>query len=272
MSRNRTGQRARRRPELSERDVTTLRLLQRFRLLSVDQIQRITITAGSPATRARRTRGMLQRLTNDGYVRRLDRRIGGVHAGSTGTVYRISGRGSTTLARLDGTERRRSSGEPGERFVRHVLAIGEQAVALYEASWHANMTVDEFSPEPACWRRYPAPHGGTATIRPDAFVLTHDDSYSFATFLEQDMATESTSTVLRKCQAYVAYWRSGVEQARFGVFPRVVWAVPNARRVAQLEAVFARLPREVHELFVVRAGVVAPLLLGRDGTDAEARS
>lgn len=267
MSRNRT------RMALSERDIAVLRWVQRFRLLSVDQVQRLTITTGSPATRARRTRSVLHRLSDAGYLRQLDRRIGGVHAGSSGTIYRITGRGIGVLARIDGIDRRRVGGEPGERYIRHVLAIGEHAVRVYElaATLTANGTgkgggvaVDEYTPEPGCWRRYPAAHGGTAVLKPDAFVHAHDDAYSYVSYLEHDEATESIPTVLGKCRTYLDYWRSGLDQARYGVFPRVIWAVPDDRRADRIQTALHRLPPDARDLFAVHAGDVAGVLLGRD--------
>jgi hypothetical protein len=42
-----------------------------------------------------------------------------------------------------------------------------------------------------------------------------------------------------------------MEQARFDVFPRVLWVVPDQRRYDALIEVFGRLPVEVWPLFTV---------------------
>lgn len=57
--------------------------------------------------------------------------------------------------------------------------------------------------------------------------------------------------VARKCELYRRYWQSGIEQAQFGVFPRVLWVVPDQARADALVAVFDRLPAEVQPLFTV---------------------
>lgn len=261
-----SAQSRRRAAALAERDIEILRLVLRFRLMTANQIQRVVFTTGSPATRARRTRSVLRRLSDHHYLIRLERRIGGIHAGSQGTVYRISGRGIGVMARIDGTARRRVGGEPGQRFVAHVLAVTELAVTLQErAATDDPIRVESFLPEPLCWRRYPAPHGGTATLRPDAYVHTADREYEHLHFVEMDMATESLPTIGRHCQAYIAYWRSGSEQQRTGTFPRVLWVVPHERRRAQIEQVLRRLPRDHQPLFAAATAEDAvALLAGHD--------
>jgi hypothetical protein len=253
-----------RRTELSERDVRVLRLLLELRLLTTNQLERLVMTEGSAATRARRMRSVLQRLRRNRVVAQLDRRVGGIRAGSDGMVYRLTSRGVSTLNRLDGAERRRVGAEPGERYVRHVLAVSELYVSLTEQTRLSTSEVLIFAAEPAAWRSYPAPHGGTITLRPDAFVHTASDDYEDASFVEVDLATESLSTVSRKCRAYLAYWQSGVEQRRLGLFPRVVWVVPNVRRQQQLNTAIGRLPTDQRHLFAVTTPDVATdVLLGR---------
>lgn len=242
---------ASRRAAPSDRDIAVLRLLLRFRLMTTTQLQRLIMTEGSPATRARRMRSVLQRLRQSGVIGQLDRHIGGIRAGSDGTVYRLTGRGLAVLNRVDGSERRRVGGEPGERYVRHVLAVSDLYVRLNE---HTRSHADDliaFDAEPACWRTYPAPHGGTVTLRPDAFVRAASGDFEHASFVEVDLATESLTTISRKCRAYVAYWQSGVEHRRLGTFPRVVWLVPDERREQQVAAVIARMPTTHRPLFAV---------------------
>jgi len=61
------------------------------------QIQRLHLPGGSPVTRARRTRALLQRLTELGVVVRLERTVGGVQPGSSAQVFGLSGRGLAVL-------------------------------------------------------------------------------------------------------------------------------------------------------------------------------
>ena len=242
---------ASRRTVLSERDLAVLRLLLRFRLLTTTQLQRLLMTDGSVLTRARRMRSVLQRLRRLSVISQLDRHIGGIRAGSEGTVYRLTGRGLAVLARRDGVERRRIGGEPGERFVRHVLAVSELYIRLDE---HVRETADElvaFDAEPLSWRSYTSPYGGITTLRPDAFVRTASGDFEHASFVEVDLSTESLTTVARKCHSYIAYWRSGNEQHHLGTFPRVVWATISSARAQRIAATIGRLAPEAQQLFAV---------------------
>jgi hypothetical protein len=250
-----------RRPALSDRDIAVLRLLLRFRLMTTTQLQRLIMTEGSPLTQARRMRSTLQRLGRVGVISQLDRHVGGIRAGSEGTVNRLTGRGLGILARLDGVERRRIGGEPGERFVRHVLAVSELYVRLSE---HVRTTTDEllvFDAEPLAWRSFTGSYGGVTTIRPDAFVRTASGDAEHISFVEVDLATESQSTVARKCHAYLSYWRSGSEQRRLGTFPRVVWATLSAVHAQRIAATIERLTPEARQLFVVTTATTAPAVL-----------
>jgi len=253
-----------RRMALSERDVAVLRLLLRFRLMTTTQLQRVVMTEGSVLTQARRMRSTVQRLRRIGVISQLDRHVGGIRAGSEGTINRLTGRGLGVLARLDGVERRRISGEPGERFVRHVLAVSELYVLLTE---HIRDTPDElliFDAEPWAWRSYTSPYGGVSTLRPDAFVRTASGDAEHVSFIELDLATESLNTVSRKCHAYISYWRSGNEQRRLGTFPRVVWVTVSTARAQRIATTIGRLAAESRQLFAVTTIEHGPTaLLGR---------
>ena len=52
---------------------------------------------------------------------------------------------------------------------------------------------------------------------------------------EIDLDTESPIKIIEKCQRYYQYYRSGIEQNEYGVFPLVVWIVPDAGRKNSLE-------------------------------------
>ena len=253
---------------LSSRDIAVLRTLDNFRLATGDHIHRLHFTEGSPATRARRCRSVLRRLTDLALIGRLERRVGGVHGGSQGFVYRLRGRGSGALARIDGSERRRPRGEPGERFVAHVLAVTELYVRLHEATRAGSPhELLAFDPEPTCWRRYPASHGGTLVLRPDTYIRVADAEYEDAYFVEVDRATESLTTIRTKIRAYAAYWRTGSEQTARGIFPKVLWIVPTEHRADGIRRVVDRLAESERSLFAVTTDAEAlDALLPTDDT------
>jgi hypothetical protein len=106
--------------------------------------------------------------------------------------------------------------------------------------------------EPTCWRSFTGRGGTRLVLKPDAFVRVGLDSFEDAWFLEVDCATESSTALARKFDLYRQYWSCGQEQARLGVFPRVLWLVPNQTRREQLIEVAARQPAEAWKLFTVR--------------------
>jgi hypothetical protein len=112
----------------------------------------------------------------------------------------------------------------------HSLAITELAVRLREAERKGQIEVIDLQTEPRCWRRHPGPGGGSVVCKPDAYIRLGVGSWEENFFLELDLATESPNTLTRKMAAYWALWSSGVEQASRGVFPRVLWVVPDLRR------------------------------------------
>ena len=77
------------------------------------------------------------------------------------------------------------------------------------------------------------------------------DSFEDSYFIELDLSTESPNTLARKMAAYRALWSSGVEQASRGVFPKVLWIVPDLRRHQVVVDACSRQPAESWQLHVV---------------------
>lgn len=237
---------------LSVRDLAILQSLQELRLLTGDHVWRLHFTGGNPDTQARKARAALTRLTRLQTVVRLRRRIGGMRAGSQGFVYGLSGLGQAVLDVGNPTPRRhRRVVETKPAFAHHALAISELRVRLAEFAHELPAVQLNFAAEPGCWRPFAGLAGQTVVLKPDAFVRVQCDGYELSAFVEVDLATESLPTINRKLAVYVAYWRSGVEQDRHGLFPRTWWLVPDAARLTALQGVIARLPAETQPLFAV---------------------
>lgn len=250
---------------LSPRDRAITEAVARLRLVSGRQLERLFFAAGDqPTTGARLARRTLQRLTERRVLTRLERRIGGVRAGSAGHVYGLDVAGQRLVAfwHGEGLVRSRSGLEPGTPFVRHTLAIAEHYVRLVEAERAGALELLAFSGEPDCWRRFTGLGGAALTLKPDAFVLLGVGDYEERSFLEVDCGTEGRAALARKCRTYLDYYRSGAEQAAHGVFPRVVWITTTERRVGLLTEVCAALPPETWRLFAVGTPERALDLLG----------
>jgi hypothetical protein len=247
-----TGRHARLRSKLSDRDVAVLSSLYQLRLLTSRQIQRLHLPDGSEITRSRRTRALMQRLTELGVVVRLGRTVGGVQPGSSAQVFGLSGLGLAVLD-VQGPygRRRRTVWETKPYFLHHVLAVADVCVGLTELSRDGTADLLIFDGEPAAWRRFAGSAGAPVTLKPDAYVRVGIGEFERSAFVELDMASESLPTIERKCLTYVGYWRSGAEQRQHEVFPLVMWLVPNEERQRKLREVIDRLVAEARHLFSV---------------------
>lgn len=237
---------------LTERDVAVLGDLARLRLACARQIERLHFTGGTALANARYCRRVLARLTDLGLVCRLDRRVGGVRAGSAGFVYALDALGQhliTGTGPAGGQIRRPWT--PGTAFVRHRLATSELYVRLIEAERVGHVELVRFEAEPDAWRRYSGAGGGVARVKPDAFAVVAAGDYEHAWFIEVDLATESPTALARKCEAYRQYRASGREQAHTGLFPLVVFLVPDLGRSRVVQAVTERQAPEDRRLFRV---------------------
>jgi hypothetical protein len=253
---------------LSPTDRDVLELVGRFRFCSGRQLERLAYPGEPSPSRARIARRALQRLTELGTLVRLDRRIGGVRAGSAGYVYALSPLGVRVIEFLAGAGvvRGRGTHDPGSTFVRHILAVTETFVRLTEASLSGLVELISFDPEPGCWRRFVGAGGARLVLKPDASVQLGIGAYLDNYFFEVDCGTEGRGALLAKFQAYVSYYRSGREQQERGIFPRVLWVVPTAARAAVLERVVVELRPEARQLFaVVRFGELVASLASADG-------
>lgn len=240
---------------MSDREREITRAVDRLHLVSHGQIARLVppepgVTAGSAARRIRRT---LRRLTEDGVLARLERRVGGVRAGSSGHVYYLGPVGQRVIAYWngDGLARGRIRSEPGAPFVRHRLSVSEIYVDLGERTRVGELELVAFDVEPECWRSSLSGLGATTTLKPDAFARVGLGAYEDRWFIEVDLGTESRPVVRRKLQAYIDYFHNGAEQAAHGVFPRVLWLTTTEARKATLVDLCAALPEEHWPLFAV---------------------
>src|SRR4029077_12130312 len=96
-------------------------------------------------------------------------------------------------------------------------------VRLRAAERAGRMEVLDFDAEPACWRRYTRLGGAAGVLKPDAFVRLGFGDYEDHLLVEVDLGTEHRGQLARQHRAYGEYFRAGVEQAKTGGFPGVLW-------------------------------------------------
>jgi len=248
------------RESLSQRDLAVLTSLAQLRLATSRHLEALHyLGAATPLTAARKARRALRRLVDQGLIRRLERQIGGLHAGSAAYVYALTDRGQRLLE-LPGSRRR--AGEPAWPFVAHTLAIADLFVALHQAATTATALREiellDIQAEPACWRSWTNLGGGRELLRPDLYLAVGIGADELRWFVEVDRGTEHRPALTRKCRAYQAYYEAGVEQARDGVFPRVAWMVPDGGRAELLQQIITADHGLTGQLFAVMPATDVP--------------
>lgn len=245
---------------LSDRDWSILQWLRQHRYATTDHLRRaFFVDHATPAAATRACVRVLGRLMGKRLLLRLDRRIGGARRGSAGFVWALDVIGDR-LTRTDNATRLRVQ-EPSVAFLTHSLAVTETHVRLLEAARGGSFLLNGVQVETEAWREYVTPAGATAVLKPDLMVALTSDAYDDHWYVEIDLGTESLPVLLRKCRAYEDYRRAGRAQVEHGVFPRVLWVLPDPRRAQRLHAAIAAEPNLPDRLFVcVTSEAVIPVL------------
>jgi hypothetical protein len=240
--------------QLVERDLEVIKRVSDLRFVTGSQLTRLCFAdTDDLAANGRAARRALLRLVRLGMLERLPRQVGGARAGSAGFIYHL-GIGGQRLAVERGWQperRRRRSLTPGTLFVRHALSVSELHTLLIESDRSRRFELLELACEPYCWRSFSGMSGHAQTLKPDSFVRLGLGAYEDSYFIEVDMGTEGTQTLVRQLAIYAAYARSGQEQEQRGVLPLTLWLAPDSKRVAAIEDSVASLPRADRELFKV---------------------
>jgi hypothetical protein len=239
---------------LTDQDWQVLAFLSTSRLASGRQLVQGLWDADrqSAPSQARIARRVLKRLADWRVLDPLPgRTVGGLHGGSDTLIYGVGTAGVRLVARRGQHQKR--LGTPGARYVTHTLACTQLVVDLNVLASRGELDVIEVQQEPACWRTFLGAMGARLILKPDLYVRVAlpGSIYESRWMVEVDMATEASTTIASKAGRYLAHYRAGSEQREHGVYPRVLWAVPDARRAGQIESVLDRLPAEAGRLFAV---------------------
>lgn len=225
--------------QLTERDYSLLRAVQKYRLLTSRQIQRLHFDPMHPTAlaSARACTRTLGRLRRSGVLKALARRIGGARAGSAGFVWYLGPAGERLLRDTDPSTRRgrRNYREPSRHFVLHTLAISELAVQAVEADRQDDFQLLDLQTEPANWQASLSQFGAVQTLKPDLWLTTATVEFEHHWFIEIDLDSEHLPVIVRQCLAYQTFRATGRYQAAHGLFLAVVWVVPTERRRSQLQ-------------------------------------
>jgi Replication-relaxation len=250
--------------DLSERDRAILQSLADFHFQTGAQLQALHFPDHrTPQAAARLCRRALARLASHRLLEHLDRRIGGLRAGSDGYVWRLGSVGDRLLRQDAEDETRLRRKAPSIRYLDHCLAVADCYLQLVAGQRRDAIELVAVETEPACWRRFHGVGGSREILKPDLYAVTAVGEYEDHWFWEIDRATESLPTILRKCAQYERYRRSGKAQADGGVFPWVVWIVPDERRRQRLRDGIRHSRQLDNELFrVITADKLPGLVRG----------
>ena len=238
--------------QLSRRDRQVLEQVQTHRFLTTAQLQTLVFTEHVNAVAAAKaTRQTLARLHSLKLMIRLERRIGGVRAGSAGYIWALGPVGDRIRQLDSGDGIRHRFAEPSTTFLEHTLAVADTHLQLITANRAGQLELLQVQTEPGCWRTYTSRAGVAVSVRPDLFAITGVGEFEACWFLEVDRATESIPHVLKTAKAYQTYRDTGIEQHRNGTFAKVVWIVPTGARADKLRTGLAQSRNLDPELFAV---------------------
>jgi Replication-relaxation len=227
--------------EMPLRERQIVETVARLSLVSGRQLSDLFFSSFSvsvdAASRARLIRRALERLVATRALERLKRRQGGARGGSGSWVYALGPAGRRLIAYWagEGLPRSRTTHEPGALWTAHTLAVSDLYVRLREAEDAGRVELLTFDAEPACWRMYTRLGGAAATLKPDAHLRLGAGEFEDSFLIEVDLGTERRGQLTRQHRAYREYFRAGVEQTKTGVFPLVLWVVPDTRRATLLK-------------------------------------
>lgn len=224
---------------LSARDFQILDSLSLHPFLTTGQLVRLHFADHmTEVSGGRVCRRVLMRLAELRVVEHLERRIGGVRAGSASFVWRLGpvGHRLLSLAASGADSARARRKQPSLHHLEHNLAIADAHLRLLEASATHRFDLLRVQTEPRSWRPYVGAAGERLVLKPDLYAVTASGDYEDHWFVEVDRGTESLPTLLRKCGLYEAYRRSGAEQRSNDVFPWVLWLMPSAALASKLRA------------------------------------
>ena len=219
--------------QLTRGDYEVLKMLRRFHFMRTDQIKRIFMSWKECSERGKlsATTRLLHRLEKHKLIYHLPRRNRPMRGGTYGLVWHLTENGVRILRLREGTTGQRfRPHEPTDKFLTHTLAVVETFVVYVETvRAHKNMEPIAFEVEREAMREFKI-DGKKTSIRPDMFICVKIDGPRYFMYIEVDLGTEGAAEIAAKCKRYIDYHRIGKAKEEHGVFPLVLWVVPDEAR------------------------------------------
>lgn len=231
---------------LSERDRAIMETVKRLRVVTGAQLERLHFADPAESSRPVMRRRVLAQLAGLRLLVTLQRRIGGVRAGSAGLVYALDTAGQRLTANPTPGKPARGSWTPSARFLRHCLAASELYVRLREAERGGRVEVLRFLAEPDSWQQTAA----LGLLKPDAYPLVASATVEDAWWIEVDQGIESLTTLVGQLRVYLDAANAG-HLGPDDILPRVLVAVRDEAHRDAVEDLIARLPAPADTLLHV---------------------
>lgn len=243
--------------QLSTRDRMILLTLNRVRLTTGLQLERLHFYELTGHSRSVKRAAVLKRLVDARVIVALGRRVGTANRGSTQHYYALDSAGQR-LVRLWASHeppvsRVRRPRIPSDRLTKHTLAVAELYVELVERSRLFGFTIGDFQVEGnAYW-----PNGLGGWVKTDAFVrlefATTIDYWWYEADMprhDSDLANESLPTTRGKMLDYLDFVHRG-QLGPDGVVPKVMFGEPTGKRREDVQRLIHELPGPADSLFRV---------------------
>lgn len=239
---------------LDSRDYEILSLLAKSKVLFSSQIRTLFFNnSKTESSGIRITNRIMKRLENEGLVATYERRISGRRIGAVSNIWHLTEQGYRLLAIKNGDDpsKRTRVIEPTYNHMSHRLSVAEVYVQVVDiCRKHENLSVSHVQFEPDSWRDY-HPSNNMVRLKPDLFLATKSDGYEYSYFIELDLATEQVRDIIKKCDRYHAYLLTNKEQEANGVFPLVLWIVPDEKRKQALVNAISKEYASRYHIFLV---------------------
>lgn len=240
---------------LTKQEEQILYFLYQTKYATTSQLARLYFSDSTKkSTQLRRANLCTKKLNERKFLTHLERRIGGVRAGSGSYVWQITTKGLKVLKRHYPalTTKRQNSYEPTRHHLEHTLAISEVFIQLSELRIDKRIQeIDNFQFEPSCWRGWLDSHAGRVVLKPDIYLELSLEDYLDSYFIEVDRSSESLTRIVNKSKQYIRYYNLNIEQANNGVFPLVLWLTPDNKRKSAIEQRLQEELVDYWELFQV---------------------
>lgn len=251
--------------DLSPRDREILNLLQRIRFMRTDQICRLFFQEPEGTERAKlsRTTRCLHRLEKWGVIAHMPRKVRPNRGGTYGLVWYLTETGMRVLDLGKTSKKRSRPYEPSMTFLEHTLTVAEiytDTVTLTREKDGMRLLTAEIEGEAARTHVKPATYlsGSIYTkIWPDMFLCLegtyeNGNKYRDYWYIEVDLGTERSKAITEKCLRYIEYYRTGQAQAKYNLFPGVLFVVADKKRKEFILSTISKLENKgLQKMFAV---------------------